>query len=206
MADTTVSTNTADSAQGILTSLLEPTELATSTESADPAAAAAPGAPPDSTEPAATSEPDTSTALETTTAPDATTKPASPKAHKEKNDDEKAINKCMRAWNYAYRKVLPTLDEDQSDWQAEKAGNAAYLSNIPPLVGYENICNFIACINYASLIKIISTKEAAHFMANARIALSTIYHQPTPSSNGARPVGRPRKVAQPDPPQREEMK
>ncbi len=206
MADTIVSTGTAGCALEILPAFPELTEPTTSTESADPAAAAT------STALAITTAPAAATALETTSAPTATTKSAGSKAHKDKkdkNDDEKAINKCMRAWNYAYRKTFPDLAEDQSDWPAEKAANAAYLQATPPLIGYKNICEFIACINYASVTGIVTRREAAHYLDNAKVALSAIYHQPKPSTSQTQdvPTGADRCSGQSsNPPPQEEMK
>ncbi len=49
---------------------------------------------------------------------------------------------------------------------------------IPALAGYKNICDFVACINYASMTGVIIHTDAAHYLANAKIALSTIYHNP----------------------------
>src|SRR5580704_326186 len=72
------------------------------------------------------------------------------------NDDNDAIVNCMQAWNYAYKKEAADLDDDESDYPAQKAGNEAYLRATPPLVGYENICQFIACINFAVMTDIIS--------------------------------------------------
>jgi hypothetical protein len=89
---------------------------------------------------------------------------------------KEAIDICMSAWNSA-------LDEQaeikgSSNWDREKAGNKAYLKAVPSLSGYKNICDFIACINYASMTGIIIHTDAAHYLANAKIALSTIYHNP----------------------------
>jgi hypothetical protein len=64
----------------------------------------------------------------------AATAPTGSKAPKDKDDAEnKAIVRCMRAWNYAYKKEAA---EDSSDYEAEKAANEAYLKATPPLVGW----------------------------------------------------------------------
>jgi hypothetical protein len=67
------------------------------------------------------------------------------------NDDsgKEAIASCMRSWNYAYKKQAE--DKHSTEWNREKAGNKAYLNAVPPLSGHQNICDFIACINYASM-------------------------------------------------------
>jgi hypothetical protein len=87
-----------------------------------------------------------------------------------------AIDVCMRAWNSTYDKRAE--DDNPSAYECEKAGKKAYLKAVPSLSGYKNICDFIACINYASMTDLISHADAAHYLANARIALSTVYHDP----------------------------
>ncbi|MGO9323902.1 MAG: hypothetical protein ACLP07_05025 [Terracidiphilus sp.] len=102
---------------------------------------------------------------------------------------KKAIDICMEAWTSAHDDLAE--DEDSKEYECEKAGNKAYLKAVPSLSGYKNICDFIACINYASMTGVVTHNEAAHYLANARIALSTIYHQPKPISG--RGPGRPKK-------------
>jgi len=92
---------------------------------------------------------------------------------------KKAIGICMEAWTSAHDDLAE--DEDSKEYECEKAGNQAYLKAAPSLSGYKNICDFIACINYASMTDVVTHNEAAHFLANARIALSTIYHRPKPA-------------------------
>jgi hypothetical protein len=109
----------------------------------------------------------------------------------------------MRAWNYTYKKGRA---EDLSDYQAEKAANEAYLRAAPPLRGYKNICDFIACINFGSMTGIVRQFEAEHFLANAKLALSAVLRKPKPLSSEPRPLGRPPKSAPPNPPEQEEIK
>jgi hypothetical protein len=111
-------------------------------------------------------------------------------AHKP-DDDDKAVVSCMRAWNYAYKKEAANLGEGESDYPAEKAANQAYLRETPPLSGHENICDFIACINFASMTGIVTHREAAHYLANARIALAALSLQPKPQATGAKSGGKP---------------
>jgi hypothetical protein len=105
----------------------------------------------------------------------------------------KVINRCLRAWEYAYDKETADLDEDDPDDDAWKAASGAYLRATPPLCGYENICHFIACINYASMREIVTHTEAEHYLANAKVAISAICHQQKPFTGERRPVGRPPK-------------
>jgi len=105
----------------------------------------------------------------------------------------KAINRCLRAWQYALDKESADLGEDDPDDDAWKAASGAYLRATPPLSGHENICHFIACINYASMREIVTHTQAEHFLANAKVAISAALHQPKPFTGERRPVGRPPK-------------
>jgi hypothetical protein len=129
--------------------------------------------------------------LPISTAPAISATPARSKARKDKDDDDKAVVSCMRAWNYAYKKEAANLGEGESDYPAEKAANQAYLRETPPLSGHENICDFIACINFASMTGIVTHREAAHYLANARIALAALSLQPKPQATGAKSGGKP---------------
>jgi hypothetical protein len=109
------------------------------------------------------------------------------------NSVAKAINRCLRAWQYAFDKETDDLDEDDPDDDAWKAAGDAYLRATPPLSGHENICHFIACINCASMREIITHTQAEHYLANAKVAISAAFHQPKPFAGERRPVGRPPK-------------
>src|SRR5580704_10601971 len=85
------------------------------------------------------------------------------------SDENESIVRCMKAWNYAYKKKAADLDDDESDYPAQKAGNEAYLRAMPHLDCYENICEFIACISFAAMTDIITHSEAEHYLAHARI-------------------------------------
>jgi hypothetical protein len=124
------------------------------------------------------------------------TTPVGSKSRKETCKDEddagdEAIVRCMKAWNYAYKKEAANIDEGESDYPAEKKANEAYLRDTPPLVGLKNICQFIACINFASMTGIIRPKDATHYMANARVALAALSLLPKPQATGPKSLGKP---------------
>jgi hypothetical protein len=135
-------------------------------------------------------------ATEITTEPAAPTTPAASRSRKEtckdKDDaEDEAIVHCMKAWNYAYKKEAANIDEGESDYPAEKKANEAYLRDTPPLVGLKNICEFIACINFASMTGIVSRRDATHYLANARVALAALSLMPKPQATGAKSLGKP---------------
>jgi len=99
----------------------------------------------------------------------------------ELNAGKRAIKRCMRAWNYAYKKH--SAGPDSSADLANQAANAAYLRAMPVLDGYKKICEFIACVNFASTSGIISPQEAQQFLTNAKIAISVVYQRPPSHSS-----------------------
>jgi hypothetical protein len=107
--------------------------------------------------------------------------------------ENETIVRCMKAWNYAYRKEAENLDDDESDYPAHKVANEAYLRAMPHLDGYENICDFIACVSFASMTDIVTHSEAEHYLANARLALAAVFHRPRPANPGLKRLGRPPK-------------
>lgn len=118
-------------------------------------------------------------------------KPAGAPSRKDKDiAEDEIIVRCMKAWNYAYKKVAADLDEDESDYPAQKAANEAYLRDTPALIGLKNICEFIACINFASMTEIITQSDAEHYLANARVALAALSLVPKPQATGAKSGGK----------------
>jgi hypothetical protein len=108
--------------------------------------------------------------------------------------DNRVVVRCMRAYSRAYNKKLAELDEDESDFRAREAGSHAYLCAMPPVSGYENIRDFIACVTYASLADIIRQPNAEHYLAAAKVALGTLGHREKVGNSVPRGPGRPRKT------------
>jgi len=104
----------------------------------------------------------------------------------ERPAENAAIYRCIRAYQRAYRKEIEDLEieEDDDKFPAEQAGKAAYLRAVPPLTGYENICDFIACITCADLTKVIRHDEAGYFLDSAKVAITA--HRCEPDSRSRR--------------------
>jgi len=85
-----------------------------------------------------------------------------------------AVARCIHAWRRAYNKKLAALDNDESDYPAEKAGNEAYLRAMPSPAGYENVCDFIACVTYAAATGIVQPRKAEELLAAAKVALGAL--------------------------------
>ncbi len=91
-----------------------------------------------------------------------------------------AVDRCNRAWQRAYNKEVADIDEDDDTYPAKKAGNAAYRRAMPPLSGYQNICDFIACVANALVIDAIAACDAKRLLAAAKIAITAIRSEPAP--------------------------
>jgi hypothetical protein len=59
----------------------------------------------------------------------------------------------------------------------------AYSKAMPPLVGYENICNFIACVGYGMLTGHFVDSQATKLLYAAQVALSTVPPQERAGKN-----------------------
>jgi len=103
-----------------------------------------------------------------------------------------AVARCIRAYQRAYKTAL---DEDESKYSAQKAGEEAYLRALPPLSGYENIRDFIACITYSDLTEVISHPKADHFLESAKVALALVRYEPRQPGSASKRLGRPPKSA-----------
>ena len=101
-----------------------------------------------------------------------------------------AVHRCIRAWNRAHRKAL---NDDENSYEAQKAGNRAFVCAMPPLAGYANVRDFVACVTYASMNDVISHRDVLLLLGAAKVALATLSHNPSASGKRERPVGRPAK-------------
>lgn len=89
-----------------------------------------------------------------------------------------AVAQCLRAWNITMKNERARLDEGESEYEAEKEANEAFLAAMPPLSGYQNICDFIACVTQAYMWEVIRQKQAEHLFAAAKIALGALGLEP----------------------------
>jgi hypothetical protein len=95
--------------------------------------------------------------------------------------DNKAVALCIRAWHLAYDSECAQLAEDGSHHEARKEADRAFLDALPPLHGYQNICDFIACVNQAYLWEITGEKRTARLYAAAKLAINAYHLKARPS-------------------------
>ncbi len=79
-----------------------------------------------------------------------------------------AVARCIEAYNRTY-KVERTARHDE--FTAARSAQRAFRAALPPLVGYENIRDFIACVAQSILLGAINTNEASKLLYAAQVAL-----------------------------------
>jgi len=89
--------------------------------------------------------------------------------------DNAAISRCLRAWQRAYKK---RLEADGDEYEAEKAGNRAYLCAMPPLAGLDNIRDYIACVAQAAIMKVLRQKDISQLLYAAQVAIGAVRREP----------------------------
>ncbi len=94
--------------------------------------------------------------------------------------DNPAVQRCRKAWEDAYDEKMLTLGENADDDAAQNAGNRAYLCTLPPLSGYENIRDFIACVMHALVLNVVDPEAVEDYLAGAKVALSALRQEPQP--------------------------
>lgn len=99
-----------------------------------------------------------------------------------------AIARCGKAWERAYKLVASSfaaqgkpLDRRFACEQAE----SAFRDALPPLRGEDNIRDFIACVGYALVKKLMSSLTCEEYFAAAKVALSAVRAQHRPSKSKA---------------------
>jgi hypothetical protein len=87
-----------------------------------------------------------------------------------------AVARCMNAWTLTYEKEKT---KRKGDFDASLTAEKAYREAMPPLSGYENIRDFIACVAHAMLIGAILDDKGTKLLYAAQVALSALRRQPS---------------------------
>ena len=80
-----------------------------------------------------------------------------------------AIVRCTAARNQAHAEAFA---HSQPRYTADQAGAKAFRDAMPPLLGADNIREFIACVAHGMLIGVIENKDATKFLYAAQVAFS----------------------------------
>jgi len=88
-----------------------------------------------------------------------------------------AVAHCCEAWETAFHaKYSQTKNEARSRIEAAQA----YRNAMPPLFGYQNICDFIACAAHGLVIGAIEDATGSKLFYAAQIAFGTLRPQAKP--------------------------
>jgi len=97
-----------------------------------------------------------------------------------------AIKRCTKAWERTFDLASIHPDDeslavvgDEDEFAAERAA-MAFREALPPLVGYENIRDFIACVTYGMLNATLQSDECRDLLGAAKIAVAILKSQPKP--------------------------
>ena len=80
-----------------------------------------------------------------------------------------AIARCIQAYTDALQAYLRKND---NSFIAERIAKAAFRSAMPPLLGADNIRDFIACVAHGMLIGVIENKGATKLLYAAQVAFA----------------------------------
>jgi hypothetical protein len=82
-----------------------------------------------------------------------------------------AVALCNQAW---VRVHAATRERSKNLYTAERCASIAFRLAMPPLSGYQNICDFIACAGYGMLLGAIKEKNAGKLLYAAQVALAAV--------------------------------
>jgi hypothetical protein len=88
-----------------------------------------------------------------------------------------AVARCLSAWEPVYRGELANGRHRIS---ATREAAQLYRDAMPPLSGYDNIRDFIACTAHGILVGAIDATDASKLLYAAQVALTTLRCQPSP--------------------------
>jgi hypothetical protein len=93
-----------------------------------------------------------------------------------------AVARCAAAWDKVYR---ASMAKAKNEYAADRDAGKAFRQAMPPLCGYENICDFIACAGYGMLIGSIKEENGNKFLYAAQVALGAFARSKTQTRTAA---------------------
>ncbi len=103
---------------------------------------------------------------------------SSPSAESQPPPVSLAVARCIEAYNRTY-KAERTARHDEFD--STRSAQRAFRAALPPLVGHENIRDFIACIAQSILLGAIKGNDASKLLYAAQVALGAARIQTAPA-------------------------
>jgi len=85
-----------------------------------------------------------------------------------------AVALCVEVWQKVHR---ATWEQTCNPYAAERCAGKAYRLALPPLTGYQNIRDFIACASYGILLGAIKPGIGTKLAYTAQVALLALSQQ-----------------------------
>ena len=82
-----------------------------------------------------------------------------------------AVALCTEVWQEIH---AATLKHTTNLYTAKNCAGKAYRWAMPPLSGYQNICDFIACTAYGMLLGAIKSENGTKLLYAAQVALAAV--------------------------------
>jgi len=101
-----------------------------------------------------------------------------------------AVLRCIHAWNHAHDKAMAEGEDSHDAWLK---GRTAYLRSMPPLAGFENVRDYIACVSFAQVAEVIFSFQAESLLATAKVALAAARQEGRHQLSEPKRLGRPPK-------------
>jgi hypothetical protein len=86
-----------------------------------------------------------------------------------------AVTRCCSAWDQAYKTHLA---KGESLGTVLRNAKKSYRDAMPPLAGYENIRDFVACVAQGLLLDAISESQSSRLLYAAQVAQGALRHKP----------------------------
>jgi hypothetical protein len=93
-----------------------------------------------------------------------------------------AVALCNEVWVKIHR---ATWEKTHNPYSASRCAGKAYCLALPSLSGYQNICDFIACVGYGILLGAIKPDTGTKLLYGAQVALGAIPQQSKTQSRTA---------------------
>jgi hypothetical protein len=91
-----------------------------------------------------------------------------------------AVAHCCQLWDDVFQAELV---HEKREYYARGPADKAYRNAMPPLSGYQNICDFIACVAHGIVIGAIAEDCGSKLLYAAQIAIGAVRNQPKPLPN-----------------------
>jgi hypothetical protein len=86
-----------------------------------------------------------------------------------------AVHRCSDAWNNSFKSEAM---KREPYGPALRGARMAYVKAMPPLIGFDNIRDYVACVAQGVVLGAISESQASRLLYAAQVAQGMIRHLP----------------------------